>query len=122
MTTVPSPHEDRPPRPAGLLEKLMAAIRPEFRQEDLAFDPRHPVFGGPACAIDECDRPARSNRMCWGHSVRWAHAGKPDLDTFIATTPPGWVGHQPLAACAVGGCRYGLDSNGLCQRHWRQWK
>ena len=33
--------------PAGLLEKLMAAVRPEFRADDLVFDPRDPVFGGP---------------------------------------------------------------------------
>ena len=31
--------------PAGLLEKLMAAVRPEFRADDLVFDPRDPVFG-----------------------------------------------------------------------------
>ncbi|GAA3820243.1 tyrosine-type recombinase/integrase [Streptomyces chiangmaiensis] len=122
VTAVPSPHEDLPLRPVGLLEKLMAAIRPEFPQDDLAFDPRHPVFGGPACSVEGCDRPARSSRMCWGHSVRWTREGRPDLETFLVTTPAGWVGHQPLAACAVGGCRYGLDSHGLCQRHWRQWK
>jgi hypothetical protein len=37
-------------RPAGLLEKLLAVIRPEFRLEVLVFDPRDPVFGGPPCA------------------------------------------------------------------------
>ena len=37
--------------PAGLLEKLMAAVRPEFRADDLVFDPRDPVFGGPACVV-----------------------------------------------------------------------
>ena len=31
--------------PAGLLEKLMAAVRPEFRAGVLTFDPRDPVFG-----------------------------------------------------------------------------
>lgn len=122
MNTAPNPHEDRPPRPAGLLEKLMSAIRPEFRQDDLAFDPRHLVFGGPACAVEGCDRPARSNRMCWGHSVRWTREGRPDLETFLVTTPARWVGHRLLDACAVDGCRYGLHSHGMCQRHWRQWK
>ena len=33
--------------PAGLLEKLMAAVRPEFRAADLVFDPRDPVSEGP---------------------------------------------------------------------------
>jgi len=38
--SVPSPI-----RP-GLLAKLMAAVRPEFRVEEFAFDPVDPVFGG----------------------------------------------------------------------------
>ncbi len=109
-------------RPAGLLEKLLAAIRPEFRRDDLIFDPRHPVFGGPACAVTGCDRPARSNRMCWGHRVRWDFAGKPDLTVFLATTSAEWVGHRPVTACRIGGCGFGLHSQGTCQRHTRQWK
>ncbi|MFE2677639.1 hypothetical protein [Streptomyces hygroscopicus] len=58
MTTVPGPHDDRPLRPVGLLEKLMAATRPEFRQEDLAFDPRH---------------------------GRWAARGHPEVEEFAAS-------------------------------------
>ena len=42
--------------PAGLLEKLMAAVRPEFRADDLVFDPRDPVFGGAACVVGGCSR------------------------------------------------------------------
>jgi hypothetical protein len=109
-------------RPVGLLEKLLAAIRPEFRQDDLVFDPRHPVFGGPACAVAGCDRPARTNRMCWSHRVRWAHAGCPDLAEFFAITSPDWVGHRPVSACSIEGCGFGLHSQGMCQRHTRQWK
>ena len=45
--------------PAGLLEKLMAAVRPEFRAGVLTFDPRDPVSGGPPCAVPGCERPAR---------------------------------------------------------------
>jgi len=33
--------------PAGLLEKLMAVVRPEFRADVLAFDAADPVFGSP---------------------------------------------------------------------------
>jgi hypothetical protein len=50
--------------PAGLREKLMAAVRPEFRADDLVFDPRDPVFGGPACAVAGCDRPGRKRDLC----------------------------------------------------------
>jgi hypothetical protein len=103
-----------PVRPAGLLEKLLAAIRPEFRQDDLAFDPRHPVFGGPACAVDGCERPARSNCMCWGHRVRWEFAGKPDTAAFLAATSADWVGHRPVAACGIDGCHFGMHSRGMC--------
>ena len=37
--------------PAGLREKLMAAVRPEFRVDELAFDPADPVFGGAICRV-----------------------------------------------------------------------
>ncbi|MGH3417490.1 MAG: hypothetical protein ACRDSS_13555, partial [Actinocrinis sp.] len=53
--------------PPRLLEKLMAAVRPEFRAGILTFDPRDPVFGGPPCAVPDCERPARQRSMCWGH-------------------------------------------------------
>ena len=56
--------------PAGLLEKLMAAVRPEFRAGDLTFDPRDPVFGGPPCAVNGCDRPHRRQGLCTSHWQR----------------------------------------------------
>jgi integrase len=110
-----------PARPAGLLGELLAAIRPEFRQDDLVFHPRHPVFGGPACGVPGCERPARSTGMCWGHRVRWDHAGRPETAGFIATTSAEWVGHRPVAACRIDGCGFGLHSNAMCQRHFKQW-
>jgi integrase len=108
-------------RPVGLLAKLMAAVRPQFRAEDLIFDPRDPVFGGPACAVPECARPAREKGMCFGHRQRWLKSGKPDLAVFVATTTPGWQGHLALESCVITGCRYGLQRSGLCSRHARQW-
>jgi len=110
-----------PARPPGLLEKLLGVLRPEFRGDDLVFDPRDAVFGAPACTVGGCERPARSRSMCWGHRVRWDFAGKPDLPAFLATTNPQWVGHRPVASCSVPGCRFGLHSHQICQRHVRQW-
>jgi len=107
--------------PAGLLEKLMAAVRPEFRSGVLAFDPRDPVFGGPPCAVPGCERPARIRNLCWGHRQRWHQAGKPDLAQFTASTSPDWAGHRPLSACAVPGCGYCHCARGLCQLHHQQW-
>jgi integrase len=107
--------------PPGLLEKLMAAVRPEFRAGDLVFDPRDPVFGGPACAVASCDRPRRKRGLCLGHRQRWLAAGKPGLAEFTATATADWHGHRPLAACVIAGCNYGLQAHGMCRRHTRQW-
>ncbi|HEX2810531.1 MAG TPA: hypothetical protein VHN80_30580, partial [Kineosporiaceae bacterium] len=107
--------------PVGLLAKLMAAVRPQFRAEDLVFDPRDPVFGGPACAVAGCDRPERKNNMCVGHRQRWLAWGKPDLAVFVTTTTPYWYGHRALEACVIVGCQYGLQGNGMCSRHMDQW-
>ena len=107
--------------PAGLLEKLMAAVRPEFRAGVLTFDPRDPVFGGPPCAVPGCERPARIRNLCWSHRQRWHDAGKPDLVLFTASTSPDWAGRRPPPACAVPGCNYCHRGCGLCQLHHQQW-
>ena len=107
--------------PAGLLEKLVAAVRPEFRADDLVFDPRDPVFGGPACAVPGCGRPGRKRGLCLGHRQRWLASGEPELAAFIATTTADWHGHRRLAACVIAGCNYGLQAHGMCRRHTRQW-
>jgi integrase len=76
-------------RPVGLLAKLMAVVRPEFRSDVLVFDPRDPVFGGPACAVPRCVRAARAQGLCPGHHQRWWRTeGKPPLARFTATTDP----------------------------------
>jgi len=107
---------------AGLVEKLMAAVRPEFRADVLVFDPRDPVFGGTACRVPDCARPIRSRGMCEGHHLRWLAAGKPDLGQFAAATDCRWLGRAPLTACPAPGCRYGRNNKGLCHQHFRDWK
>ena len=106
--------------PAGLLEKLMAAVRPEFRAADLAFDPRDPVFGGPPCAVNGCDRPHRRHGLCISHGQRWRGSGI-SLEEFTATAEPGWHGHLPLEACVIDGCNYGAMGRGMCSRHFSRW-
>ena len=74
---------------AGVLEKLVATVRPEFRADVLVFDPRDPVFGGACCGVAGCVRTARAHGLCSAHHRRWwRKEGKPDLERFIATTDP----------------------------------
>ena len=104
--------------PGGLLEKLMAAVRPEFRSDELVFDPADPVFGGAICRADSCPRTARGGQgLCDGHHDRWTAQGRPDLDAFVAAPGPGWLGHAPLAGCRAPGCGRGVRGHGLCPRH-----
>jgi integrase len=107
--------------PVGLLEKLMAAVRPEFRADDLVVDPRDPVFGGPPCSVAGCGRQHRGQGLCTSHGERWRAAGRPDLAAFTAAAEPGWRGHLPLGACVIAGCNYGREACGMCGRHVRQW-
>jgi integrase len=103
------------------LEQLMGAVRPEFRSDLLVFDPDDPVFGGGACRIDGCGRPARGRGMCPGHLQRWAKLGRPDLDGFVATTDPRWQLQRPNAVCRLPGCGYGCARGGMCVLHGQQW-
>ena len=99
----------------------MGTVRPEFRGTVLVFDPDDLVFGGGACRIDQCDRPARGRGMCQGHLQRWAKQGRPDLAAFVATTDPRWRLQQPNAVCRLPGCGYGCARGGMCVLHGQQW-
>ena len=74
--------------PGGLLEKLLAAVRPEFRADELVFDPGDPVFGGQRCRIAGCGRAMQARGLCHAHYARWHDNGQPDLDHYIATAGP----------------------------------
>ena len=110
--------------PAGLLEKLMAAVHPEFRAGVLVFDPADPVFGGDACLVPQCGRTARAIGMCNGHHQRWMHAGRPDLGAFAVSEAAAgpWFGHAPLARCGAPGCGFGSAIRQMCSRHLRAWE
>ncbi len=109
--------------PGGLPEKLMAAVRPEFRSGELLFDPADPVFGGTICRAGSCLRTARGGQgLRDGHHDRWTAQGRPDLDTFAAAPGPGWLGHALLAGCRAPGCGRGIRGHGLCPRHSDAWE
>jgi integrase len=100
---------------------LLAAVRPEFRVDELLVDAGDPIFAGLTCPVEGCARPQRSRGLCHAHHDRWVHAGKPDLDHFVQTTP-GIRGSAPLPACQVPGCQYGCAGHGLCARHVYLWR
>jgi integrase len=123
--SVPGP-EPAGPAPGGagypgLLEKLLAAVRPEFRVAVFTVDPRDPVFGGPPCRVRGCGRAARVRGICLGHYHRWKNQGQPDIGEFAATTQAQLGGHRPVRPCLVPGCRYGQHGAGLCSRHHASW-
>ena len=92
VTVVPAP--GRLPGPPGLLEKLVAAVRPEFRGDDLVFDLQDPVFGGKPCLVPGCARNAFDHGLGQGHWQWWAAAGRPDVREFAASTSPRFAGDQ----------------------------
>jgi hypothetical protein len=109
-------------RHAGLLEKLMAKVRPEFRADVVFADASDPVLRGSSCRIPGCDRPYRARGLCLGHYSRWRDQGKPPLEAFLGATTPGLVGRRSPQACAAPNCHHGSDHQGLCAWHDRAWK
>jgi integrase len=111
----------------GLLGKLVAAVRPEFRADVLVFDPADPVFGRRGvCLVQGCGWRVQGSGMCQGHLRRWKAAGRPDLADGglpAAMTAP-WNGHGPLPSgrCRAAGCGFGVSEQGLCSRHACAWR
>ena len=110
----------------GLLERLLAAVRPEFRADIVSFAPDDPVFGHPAaCRVPHCGRPARlaGGHLCYSHYERWARSGRPGISSWAASPQAAlpWLGHAPLPSCQVHGCRFGAKRQGLCDLHVRAW-
>ena len=104
----------------GLLAALMAAVRPRFRGEVLGFDARDPVFGGPPCLVDGCERPGRNRGLCVWHYGQWC-ARKPDFAEFVATADPEWRPRSTPTACQVPGCEYAGQALGLCEGHYKRY-
>lgn len=107
---------------AGVLSALMAALRPEFRADELVFLPDDPVFGGGPCRVDGCPRSARGRGLCSAHLQRWVNCGRPDIDAFAAATDPRLERQRPNMACRVAACGYGSARGGMCQLHAQRWE
>ena len=107
---------------AGLLEKLMAAVRPEFRHDIFVPDQDDPVLGWTPCFVAGCDRPCVEYALCRGHGQRWRKRGCPDREVFLADPGPPLRGRCRLSGCTVPTCRFGASGRGLCARHRDKWQ
>jgi len=119
VTATTSPRDPLTPR--GLAGKLMAVVRPEFRASELRFASDDPVFGGRVCRVSHCTRIAHGRGLCQGHHQRWRGEGRPDLESYLATTDPQWRRARPNGKCALDGCGYGVARSGLCALHAQRW-
>lgn len=106
----------------GLLAKLMATVRVEFRADVFIPAPGELIFDLGACRVAGCPRQPRTRQLCKGHYYRWQRRGSPDMDTFLASPGEGPVGRTELRACSVSGCRFGAARQGLCVRHQGFWE
>jgi integrase len=112
----------KPAGSSGLLGKLMAEVRCEFRSDILEFGPEDPVFGGAACRVVGCERTARGRGLCQGHLLRWNNSGRPAMDRFVTSTDPRWRRQRPNQRCLVPGCGYGSARSGMCGLHAQRWQ
>ena len=115
-----------PPLPStaapGLLRKLVAAVRPEFRMDILVPERGALVFDTAPCKVAGCVRQPRTRGLCKGHYNAWQQDGRPDIDVFVSAASPEGLGRKELTVCAVQGCRYGGARRGLCVRHQGFWE
>ena len=107
--------------PGGLLEKLMAVVRPEFRADVLAFDAARPGLRRvpPAWWAAAAARPAAGD-CASAMKDAGAAADGPPLEEFAATTAAEFA-QSALLHCQVPGCGYGVADMTLCNRHARHW-
>lgn len=90
-----------------LLERLLSAVRPEFRHDIFIPDPDSAVFFTATCALPSCPAAIRRTRigLCERHHAWWKQAGRPDLSGWLGLAEQRLRAEVPeVPACAVGGC------------------
>jgi integrase len=116
----------RAPSPApdgsGLLARLMAVVRPEFRVDILVPEPGALIFSAEPCRVAGCLRMPWTRKLCRGHYYRWKQDGCPDMEVFAGSACPDLLGRKELTECVVAGCRFGGARRGLCVRHHGFWE
>ena len=107
---------------SGLLARLMAVVRPEFRVDILVPGPGALIFNAVPCRVAGCLRMPWTRKFCRGHYYRWKQDGCPDMEVFAASACPDLLGRKELTGCVVAGCRFGGARRGLCVRHHGFWE
>lgn len=110
-----------PAEATGLLEKLMAVVRPEFRSDILIPACGDRVLAGNPCAVPGCGRRRREHGFCLVHLRRWQKRGQPEVTGFLADPGPPPRGRATPQSCLVAECRYSGHYRGLCDRHCYRW-
>ncbi|MFF3159914.1 tyrosine-type recombinase/integrase [Streptomyces sp. NPDC057910] len=105
----------------GLLGKLLAMVRAEFRTEVYLPAPDDPVFRSSRCTVPDCDRVTAQWGLRNGHVIRWRKRGRPPMPEFLAAPGRPVRGRGELRACTVVGCRFGVNGKGLCSQHYDRW-
>lgn len=108
---------------AGLLERLMEVVRPEFRGE-IFFPPADSrVFVQGVCRIPSCGIALSfaSRRLCQGHYQRWKKAGDLGFEEWIVLEGEATRQRSLPHECEVRECRRAMKGYGLCNRHGASW-
>ena len=72
----------------SLLDRLEAAVRPDFAVEVYFPDPHDPVLGRGGCSVTGCERLSWGRGLCGSHYDRWRRAGKPDMGAWLLIATP----------------------------------
>jgi integrase len=72
----------------GVLEQLLAAVRPAFRRDVYFPDPADPILGLKPCGVTDCPRPVQELGMCSSHYSRWRLHGRPELTEYLVDPGP----------------------------------
>ncbi|MEV8632644.1 tyrosine-type recombinase/integrase [Streptosporangium sp. NPDC051023] len=107
----------------GLLERLVAVVRPEFRAEVFHPPKNSPVFFQGICRIPSCPTAISfaAKELCQGHYQRWKASPGSDLEAFVAEEDVATLARMTILSCAIRGCQRARKAHTLCHRHVLAW-
>lgn len=112
------------PQPANkLLERLMKAVRPEFRADIFLPPVDSPVFWQGACRVPSCPTMISfaALGLCNAHYHRRRKARGIDFEAWLADEDTRTRERLTVPACAIVGCERALKGHSLCHRHLDLW-